>query len=171
MSRFILKINQISDPLPEDEAIVCYAADASLADDFLTGLNNRDKMLLLFGPEAADRCKQLQADGVLFEPDPKLPLKVQVKKVRANIGERAVLGLIIPPRRHEAMLAAETEPAFVAFKYPAEDASRAEATVKWYNELFLIQSALDLESDVKINPLPEADFIIINSSAYADFSC
>ena len=43
--------------------------------------------------------------------------------------------------------------------------------IKWYNELFLIQSAIDLSSGLQDIKGLDVDFVIINSSDYDDFSC
>ena len=81
------------------------------------------------------------------------------------------MGVVINPTRHEAMLASETEPEFVAFRYTQENATKAAEVIRWYNELFLIQSAVDLSSGLVDVKGLDVDFVIINSSDYDDFSC
>lgn len=171
MPQFILKINTPDDKIYDDDKIVCYLADTALPDSLLQNLCSGSKMLLLSGAGAPERCKQIGADGVVSVVDTSKPVKAPLQKVREVIGEKAVLVPVIPPRRHEAMLAAETEPALVAFTVTPENLDTAAPLLKWYNELFLIQSAVDLTAGlVDISDL-EADFVIINSADYADFSC
>lgn len=171
MPQFILKINSSGDTVYDDEKIVCYAADAALPDSLLAKLNSGSRMLLLDGPNAAERCRQLGADGILVPLDPSKPVKAQLEKQRAAAGKTAVVVPVVPPRRHEAMLASETEPPFVAFAVTPDSREAALPVLKWYNELFLIQSAVDLTAGtVDISGL-DADFVIINSADYADFSC
>ena len=81
------------------------------------------------------------------------------------------MGTVIVPRRHEAMLVSETEPEFVAFKFPQESAAPAAEVVKWYNDLFLIQSAVDLTDGLQDIAAFDPDFVIINSRDYKDFGC
>lgn len=171
MPQFILKINSADDQIYDDEKIVCYVADAALPDSLLARLNSGSRMLLLSGHRAAERCRELKADGVLVELDPSKPVKAQLEKHRAAAAENALIVPVIPPRRHEAMLAAETEPPFVAFAVTAAGRDAVLPVLKWYNELFLIQSAVDLTAGPADISGWDADFIIINSADYADFSC
>ncbi len=171
MPKFILKINQSTDAVYDDDAICCYLLDTSLGKEFISKFNAQDKMKLLCGKNATELCGEYQADGILFEPDLKQPLKVQIKKARTQIGKK-VLGVVICPRRHEAMLAGETEPEFVAFSFSKEESNQAKEVISWYNELFLIQSALDMEKEVLADAASyDTDFIIINSRDYKDFGC
>ena len=171
MPQFILKINSPADTVYDDEKIVCYAADAALPDSLLAKLNSGSRMLLLAGPDAAKRCKELNADGILAPLDPSKPVKAQLEKQQAAAGKTAVVVPVIPPRRHEAMLASETEPPFVAFAVTPANREAVFPVLKWYNDLFLIQSAVDLTAGaVELSGL-DADFVIINSADYADFSC
>ena len=171
MPQFILKINSTADQIYDDEKIVCYAADAALPDSLLAKLNSGSRMLLLCGEKAPESCKQLGADGVLALVDSSKPVKAQLEKFRAAAGKNAFVVPIIPPRRHEAMLAAETEPPFVAFAVTPENREAALPVLKWYNDLFLIQSAVDLTAGLADISAFETDFVIINSADYADFSC
>ena len=171
MSQIILNIATAGDKIYDDSEICCYLADVSLPREFILSLREKGKMVLLAGNGAPELCASLGLDGVITEVSPDYPVKAQLNKVRGIIGNRKVLGALIPPRRHEAMLAAETEPEFVAFRFSAAEFEAAAEVVRWYNEYFLIQSAVDLRDGLQDVKGWEADFVIINSRDYEDFSC
>ncbi len=169
MPKIILKINQASDTVYDDENICCYLVDTAAGEEFVSKFDARGKLFLLCGSHAPEWCMAHKADGVVTEPDLKQPLKIQINKVRGLIGTKKVLGVIICPRRHEAMLASETEPEFVAFRFSEAESAKAREIIAWYNELFLIQSALDMETILPDAATYDTDFIIINSRDYKDF--
>lgn len=167
MPNIILKINSPAAKIYESENICCYLADSALPDALLKQLAATGKMLLLYGAKAGETA----ADGVVVEVDSAKPVKAQIRPLREQLGSKKALGVVINPTRHEAMLASETEPEFVAFRVNAENIEKAREVIKWYNELFLIQSAADLSAGpVDIKGL-DVDFVIINSTDYDDFSC
>ncbi len=166
MPDIILKINTPEDKIYTSDHICCYWFASK------PGANQRQQTasagkLVLASPDIdiADN------DGVVVAVDSDKPLKAQIRPWREKIGGKKALGVIINPTRHEAMLASETEPEFVAFRFNQDNAAAASEVIKWYNELFLIQSAVDLSGGlVDIQGL-DVDFVIINSSDYDDFSC
>ena len=171
MPNIILKINNHSDKIYDSDNICCYLADASLSVDYLSQIASKGKMMLLFGDAAPDKCLSIGASGVVVDVDSSLPVKKQIRPVREKIGPQRALGVVIAPSRHEAMLAAETEPEFVCFRCDKTSIAKAKDIITWYNELFLIQSAADLSSGlVDISGL-DVDFVIINSRDYKDFGC
>lgn len=171
MPQIILKINTSNDKIYDSENICCYLADASLPENSLQKLKNSGKLLLLFGDKAAEKLKPLDADGIVVWTDSKKPIKAQIRPLREKIGAKKALGVVIAATRHEAMLASEVEPEFVAFRLEQENKGPAADVIKWYNELFLIQSAIDLSSGLQDIKGLDVDFVIINSSDYDDFSC
>ncbi len=171
MPKIILKINSTSDKIYVSDEICCYLVDASLPVKVLENCKKTDQLVLLCGENAAQMCKTYNMDGIVLEPNPQKPLKAQIKKDQEIIGSKKALGIIIPPHRHEAMLASETEPSFVAFKFERDQAQKASEIIKWYNELFLIQSAVDLSDELQNIDNIETDFVIINSCDYKDFGC
>lgn len=171
MPKFILKINSVDDTVYVDDDIVCFLADSSLPEEWLCGFERRGRLFLLSGDKALSLCKTVGADGVVAELKTDAPVKAQVAKIRSQLGAGKVLGTVIVPRRHEAMLISETEPEFVAFKFPQESAAPAAEVVKWYNDLFLIQSAVDLTDGLQDIAAFDPDFVIINSRDYKDFGC
>lgn len=171
MPNFILKLNSTQDTVYQSENIICYLLDTKLGSDFIKSFDAQGKMVLLQGKEAAPLCKSLDTSGMVLELDTGLPIKAQVIQIRETIGAQKVFGAIIPPRRHEAMLISETEPEFVAFKFSVYEQAKAAELIAWYNELFLIQSAVDLSDGLQEFSNLDTDFVIINSSDYKDFGC
>ncbi len=171
MPKIILNINSATDKIYADDNICCYLADASLPAEILENCRKTGKIVLLDGANAAGVCKSLGLDGIVIEPNPQEPLKAQIKKELAAAGVEKTFGIVIPARRHEAMLAGETEPDFVAFKFTPENAASAAEVIKWYNELFLIQAAADLRDGLQDIREIDTDFVIINSRDYKDFGC
>ena len=171
MPQIILKINTVNDKIYASENICCYLADASLPENSLQKIKNSGKLLLLFGDKAAEKLKPLDADGIVVWTDSKKPIKAQIRPLREKIGAKKALGVVIAATRHEAMLASEVEPEFVAFRLDLENKGPEADVIKWYNELFLIQSAIDLSSGLQDIKGLDVDFVIINSSDYDDFSC
>ena len=171
MPNIILKINNITDTIHKSDNIVSYLIDASLGENFIKNFTNDGKMVLLCGKDAASTCKELNVDGIVSELDINLPIKAQVTMIREIIGGQKVFGAIIPARKHEAMLVSETDPDFVCFKFTGEINPRANDIIQWYNDLFLIQLAIDM-TEVKHDLCGEdTDFIIINSENYENFGC
>ncbi len=166
MPNIILKINSPADKIFSSDRICCYLTACKLPADKLAALQNTGKMVL-----AAPDFYTPDCSGMVVDVDSAKPVKVQIRPLREKIGAKKALGAVINPTRHEAMLASETEPEFVAFRYTKENAAAAAEVIRWYNELFLIQSAVDLSAGlVDIKGL-DVDFVIINSSDYDDFSC
>lgn len=166
MPDIILKINSPKDKIYTSDRICCYWLGANASAEQQRQAAASGKLVLAScDADIADN------DGVVIAVDSTKPLKAQIRPWREKIGARKALGVIINPTRHEAMLASETEPEFVAFRYTQDNAAAASQVIKWYNELFLIQSAVDLSAGlVDIQGL-DIDFVIINSSDYDDFSC
>lgn len=171
MPKIILKINKTSDEIYRDENICCYVLDSALPEDYIKSFPADGRILLLSGEKAAELCGQVGVAGIVAEISSDYPIKAQVAKIRQTLGNSKVLGTVINTRRHEAMLVSETEPDFVTFKFSADEFEAAAGIIKWYNELFLIQSAVDLTAGIQNIASLEPDFVIINSRDYKDFGC
>lgn len=166
MPDIILKINTPEDKIYTSDHICCYWFASKPGADQRQQTAAAGKLIL-----ASPDIDIADNDGVVVAVDSAKPLKAQIRPWREKIGGKRALGVIINPTRHEAMLASETEPEFVAFRFSQNNAAAASEVIKWYNELFLIQSAVDLSGGlVDIQGL-DVDFVIINSSDYDDFSC
>ena len=171
MPEIILKINNTEDKIYQANNICCYLADANLPQLVVNNIIKTGKMFLLFGAKNAEQVKAMQAAGAVVNLDFSQPIKKQLRPLRENMGAKKILGAIIEPSRHEAMLASEVEPEFVAFRINTQNQAKAKEVIEWYNELFLIQSAVDLSDGLQDVSGLDVDFVIINSHDYNDFSC
>ena len=78
--------------------------------------------------------------------------------------KRKIVGVVTRNRRHEAMLVSECEPDFVIFKAWQDGIEKIRELTSWYNEMFLIQSALLPQEDVDYASF-ETDFVILDDTA------
>ncbi len=168
MPKIILKINQNNDVIAKGDNISCYIADSSLDKAKFSEITATGKMVLAQGEKAEDCCKMYNLDGVVVEIDATKPVKAQLKPWREKFKNKT-LGAVIPPRRHEAMLASEVEPEFVAFKL--NEAEDDESLIEWYNELFVLPSAVLFKG--KTPPLEQikSDFVIIDAEKFENSGC
>lgn len=166
MPQIILFIETSEDKIAVSDNIACYIAADTLPKTKIENLQATKKMVLCQGENAPDICSRYNLDGVVKEIDVKKPLKVQIKALREAL-KKKTLGVIIPARRHEAMLAGEVEPDFIAF-YSAEHGHDAEI-LTWYNELFLIPAAWIAKN--KDDVMPDADFVIVKAKNFENFGC
>ncbi len=171
MPQFILNINSTSDTVFRDGNICCYLLSENLPDGYVQSFSAEGRLVLLGGKNAAERCRSLNVDGVVADISSDYPIKAQVSKISEKLGKGKVLGTVVCARRHEAMLVSETEPQFVAFRFAPEEKEKARELIAWYNDLFLIQSAVDLRDGLQNLNGVDTDFVIINSHDYKDFGC
>lgn len=168
MQSFIIKIENNDDSLIREDNICCYLLDSSFKKDFILKqaeqIRTQDKMVLLTGAEAPRLCKELNLDGVLIEVSSDEAYKKQILPAREIIGRKKVLGVVCPVERHAAMIVSECEPEFVAFRVKEED--RARELISWYNELFLIQSAV-INENCGCDLLQfDTDFVVLTAKEY-----
>ena len=171
MQKFIITINEPNQPIVADEQIACYVLSTCLPQTELTkyisNIRNVDKLILLQGSDSPDLCQKYRCDGVLLEIDDKSPYKKQILPVRDKLGNKKIIGAIIPLLRHAAMIIGETEPEFVTFKLDSiDEMDKAKKIVEWYNELFLIQSAVVGQVDSRLLMSLETDFVLISPKNY-----
>jgi len=168
MPKIILKINKNDDNIFKNNDICCYIVDSRLESAKIKQVTATEKMVLVMGKDAESCYKKYNLDGVVVEIDPKLPVKKQLKPWREMLA-RKTLGAIIPPRRHEAMLASETEPEFVAFN--TENPEEASELIDWYNELFLLPLAVWVkQKNIDITKI-NCDFVIIDAEKFENSGC
>lgn len=166
MPKFIIKISNPGTQISPSDDICCFVLPVSLGEAAIAAFNSGDKMVLLEGNGAPELCKKLNLDGVLLEVSPEKPVKKQVLPARDIIGKKKVLGAVIIPSRHQAMLVSETEPEFVAFRFDETQRDSALDVIQWYNELFLIQSAVDFSTQLQEFAAFDTDFVIISAQDY-----
>lgn len=173
MPNFILHVTDTSFKMPADEDIECFLLEASLPEefivDFAAAARQEDKTVLLTGENAAPLSARLKLDGVLIDLSrSEDPIK-DFKLLRKQCAKNAVVGVVSRSRRHEAMLLSECEPDFVAFKAWSAGEAGTKELVAWYNELFLIRSAVFCQDDDVDVPGYETDIMIIGENLYKIF--
>ena len=166
MPRIILFVENAGDKIASSDKIACYIAADTLPAAKIKELAASKKMVLCIGDKALEICKEYNLDGVVKEIDVKKPVKAQLKPLREALRKKT-LGVIIPARRHEAMLAGEAEPEFIAF-YPLENGHDAEL-LSWYNDLFLIPAAWVV--DGREDLAADVDFLIVKAKNFENFGC
>ena len=163
MPNIILRIEKQNDKIIKNENICCYCLSADLPKSLFDEAKATDKMVLVEGDSALSKCKEYNLDGIIKEIDVSKPLKSQVKSLREAL-KKKTLGLIVPARRHEAMLAGETEPEFIAFY--SNDKAKDNEMISWYNELFLIPLAWVCDSVVDKEKSDDVDFMIVSAENF-----
>ncbi len=171
MQSFIIKLENQDEDLINNDNICCYLIDSSYKKEKVTALAERihaaGRLLLVSGKDAADVCRGHELDGVVAEVSEDLPYKKQLSDLRGKIGKGRFVGVVCPLQRHAAMIVSETEPDFVAFRI--DDLTRAREIISWYNELFLIQSAVisgKAECDLREF---DTDFLILTPEEFKIF--
>lgn len=168
MPQLILYLQKNEDKIYKNDKIACYLIDADLAPAQIHEAAATGKMVLTIGDKALEVCQKLGLDGVVAEVDPKKPIKSQLKPLREAL-KKKTLGVIVPARRHEIMLAGEIEPEFLAFK--DDETTTEKEIIEWYNDLFLLPLALKIEKSQKEIKGLNVDFVIIPSQFFENFGC
>ena len=171
MQKFILTINEPDEQVIADEQVVCHVLATTLPlpilEQYIQKLRQTDSLILLSGAKASELCKKYNCDGVVIEVNNDSPYKKQILPLREQLGSRKVIGVVIPLSRHATMIVGETEPEFVVFRIDsAEELPKAQNLIEWYNELFLIQSAVVGTDDISVLSALETDFVIISPKNY-----
>lgn len=165
MQNFIIRITQKNFNLINAAECQCFILPPETASEFVSAFVQKvhmlGKLVLAEGENAVQFYQEYGLDGVLIDTVKEAKPQKMIEQVQKQIPQ-AVLGVISRNRRHEAMLVSECEPDFVAFKVWHEGIEQTKELLKWYNELFLIQSAAQIEDEnVNIAELT-ADFVIID---------
>ena len=168
MQNFIIRITQENTTLIEKADIGCFilpdTLDAAVADEFIFRAHAQNKLVLADGENAVDFYAAHGADGLILDASKYEQPQKQVKEVQKK-APKAILGVISRNRRHEAMLISECEPDFVIFKVWQSGFEANKELLAWYNELFLIQCAAQVEESCDYAALP-VDFVILNDSDF-----
>lgn len=163
MPNIILRIKNQEDKIIQNDDICCYCLASDLAKAKFDEVIALGKMVLVEGDKALEKCKEYNLDGIVKQIDVSKPLKAQVKSLRESL-KKKTLGIIIPARRHEAMLAGEVEPEFIAFYSDNKD--RDDEVISWYNDLFLIPLAWVLNNPQDKKKSDKVDFMIVSAENF-----
>ena len=163
MPNIILRVKDADNKIFQNENICCYCLSEDLPKAKFDEAIASGKMVLVEGKNALVKCKEYNLDGVVVEPNISKPLKSQIKQLRENL-KKKTLGVIIPARRHEAMLAGEIEPEFIAFY--SNDKNKDNEVISWYNDLFLMPLAWVCETNSDKEKEKMVDFMIISAENF-----
>jgi hypothetical protein len=171
MQNIIVKIQNENEELLADEKIGCFIVDSGLKPKFTASFvqkaHEKGKLVLMSGTDALDNYANFGADGVVIntvkDPNP----KKYIKEVQ-NKAPKAILGVVTRNRRHEAMLVSECEPDFLIFKVWEDGLAENLELLDWYNEMFLLQFAAQIEENFDFSKV-KADFLILDEKKYKNF--
>ena len=173
MPKFILHISAVSPLSLADSDVECFLLETSLPEEFITQFAARaagqDKIVLLNGEKSAALSARLKLDGAVVDVSSSENPVRDFERQRQLCAKDAVIGVISRNRRHEAMLLSECEPDFVIFKIWSAGEEGTRQLVKWYNDLFLIQSAVFCQEDSVNIEGYETDIVILNENLYKIF--
>ncbi len=166
MQNLIVRITQKNFSQLENPKIGCFilpdSTTSDFAEAFIEKAHAENKLVLVQGVKALDFYLAHHTDGLIIdtvkEEKPQKSVKAMQKKA-----PKALLGVICRNRRHEAMLVSECEPDFVIFKVWGDGFDANKELLAWYNDLFLIQSAAQVEEPCDYASLP-TDFVIMNDT-------
>ncbi len=172
MQKFIVTLSNEDSALIDNTNIECFAADSSLPDviwdEFKMKAAAAGKLLLAFGDGALDACRKWNLDGIIFDASKSEHIAKDINYIRRQTDGKA-LGVISRNRRHEAMLISECEPDFVIFQAWNDGLDKVQELVSWYNEMFLLQSAVVLREKIDNIANFDCDIVIMPASEYKIF--
>lgn len=146
MQKFIVTVTSENTSLIADKGIECFLLDSSMDKEFnrrfAAEATAAGKLVLISGGQAPELCKELGLDGIIVDLSKNEKPKAEFQFLRNYLGKNAVIGAIARNRRHEAMVISEFEPDFLIFRAWTDGIGQVRELVAWYNELFLIQSAV-----------------------------
>jgi hypothetical protein len=171
MHKFIVNLTSEDTALIENAKLECFVVDTAQnkVKELIEAVRKQDKLVLVVGENACEVCNKYNADGVLIDLSKSEHCAKDVNFARKQIGDK-VLGVISRNRRHEAMLISECEPDFVAFKVWNQGIEQVKELVSWYNEMFLIQSAVVLQEKIENTEDFDCDIIILSAEEYKKVS-
>lgn len=165
MPKFILKINAADEALINNDDICCYLVDENSDPKIVKLAEASDKLVLSVGENAAAVCLEQNLDGALIVREVDDKYAKFIKPIQKQLAKK-FLGLSCEATRHAAMIASEAEPDFVAFQIPSQNQKEAAEVLRWYGELFLVQSALFYSPQLNDELLKLTDFFILNAAEY-----
>ncbi len=173
MTNFILNITSADDDLMiSSKEVICYTLNSDMDLDALkeiiSKLAKEEKIILLHGNKALERCKDLGADGIIADLSASKNIKKDIEFIRQK-SKNMTLGIICRNRRHEAMIVSENEPDFIIFKVWHDGQDKTVELAKWYNEFFLLQMAIMPQDDNIALKDYLADIMILTPELYKIF--
>jgi hypothetical protein len=165
MQKFIINISQQNFDLLEDQNLECFILSSNLADsfkaEFAKKAKEKQKLVLSFDVQTVTN---LDLDGVVIDLSKSENITSDYKTLTQGL-KKKFIGAICRNRRHEAMLVGECEPDFVIFRAWNDGKEKVQELTSWFNEMFLLQSALLPVEDVEFKDF-ETDFVILDDIKY-----
>jgi len=160
MQKIILKIETENLKLINDSSLECFILSENLnshfKQEFAQSAKQKNKIVL--GISLSD-VLAYNLDGIILDLSKSEHIKKdyarQIKELKNKF-----IGIICRPRRHEAMITSECEPDFLIIKAWKDGAEKIRELTSWYNEMFLIQSALYPQEDIDYSSF-KTDFVIL----------
>jgi len=169
MQKFIVKITSPDDALLKDNRLECFVLGPNLPPDFCTRFaemaRNANKIVLT---ESREDLTAYNLDGLILDLSNSQNIAADYHAAMKGLKNK-FSGIICRTRRHETMLAAECEPDFMVFKAWSDGADKIKELTAWYDEMFLIRSALLSMDDQVVAADYATDFVIIDDIKYKIF--
>ncbi len=162
MQKIILKISHEDLSLIDDQKLECFILDENLSSHFKNEftLKAKAKNKLVLGLSLSD-VLAYNLDGIVLDLSKSKNIKTDFKTQTKDLKNKFT-GIICRNRRHEAMIASECEPDFIIFKAWQDGSDKIKELTSWYNEMFLIQSALYPQENIDYQSF-QTDFVILES--------
>jgi len=173
MQKFIIRVTTEDMSVIDAAGAECFLLDSSADREFnrrfAEQAKQEGKLVLSAGEKAPELCKELGLDGVVADLSRIDKPKAEFQFLRRFLGNDAVIGAVTRNRRHEAMVISEFEPDFLIFQAWNDGIEQVRELVAWYNELFLIQSAVICrEENVDFRSF-DCDIVILSDREYTIF--
>ena len=173
MPKFIVNITDITQNPMDYQGVGCFVVDSSFPAASLQhfAAQAADSLILIKGAQSVEQCLQLGLDGVLLDLSTDDSALKSLQSAQKSLGKNKICGVISRSRRHEAMLLSECEPDFLCFKVWSAGEKGLKELTAWYNELFLIQSAIFVCDEKADFNNYAVDNIILDDKIYKNFCC
>ena len=163
MQKNIILIDDCNEKIFDNLSEECYILSTSLPEKFCVKFINiateTQKIVLFYGENAVDFVKKYGADGIVADIGCE-KIKEKMLDLRKKLGKGKFVGLFTRNRRHESMIVSEVEPDFIIFKIWNDGFEKVQELTDWYNDFFVIQSAVwPMEKGVDVSNI-KTDFVV-----------
>ncbi|MBR2300211.1 MAG: hypothetical protein IJ870_06560 [Alphaproteobacteria bacterium] len=161
MQKIIFKITKENLSLAADSRFECFVLEENLSSHFKQTFTHQAQQSgkLVLGFSLSD-VLAYHLDGIILDLSKSEHIKRDFNTQTKDLKNKFI-GVICRNRRHEAMIASECEPDFIIFRAWRDGIENIKELTSWYNEMFLIQSALYPQEDFDYQSF-ETDFVILD---------
>ncbi len=163
MQKIILHITKEDFAPITDSRFECFILSEDLSSHFKNEFTLKAKQLnkLVLGLSISD-VLAYNLDGIVLDLSKSEHIAADYKKQTKDLKNK-IVGIICRNRRHEAMLASECEPDFLVFRAWRDGIEKVKELTSWYNEMFLIQSALLPMEEIDYSSF-KTDFVVLDNA-------